>query len=120
MNYEWRYNPPSDAEQQLAEKMAEELKISPVLARVLIGRGIDSVQEARHFFRPQLTELHDPFLFKDMQKAVNRLNEALGHKERILVYGDYDVDGICSSYILKHTIAYLGGLVDVRLPDRVL
>ena len=85
MNYEWSYNPPSEDELVLAGEMAAELKISPVLARVLIARGIDNVQDARKFFRPQLTDLHDPFLFQDMQKAVNRLNEALGRKERILV-----------------------------------
>lgn len=118
MNYEWSYNPPSDAEQLFAEKMAEELKISPVLARVLIGRGIDSVQEARRFFRPQLTELHDPFLFKDMHKAVNRLNEALGHKERILVYGDYDVDGCTAVALVYRFLQQYYSNIDYYIPDR--
>ena len=101
MNYEWNYIPPSEAEQQLAQEMAAELRISPVLAHVLIRRGIKDTTEAHKFFRPQLTDLHDPFLFQDMHKAVSRLNEALGRKERILVYGDYDVDG-CTAVALVH------------------
>ena len=118
MNYEWNYNPPSDAELKLAGEMAEELKISPVLARVLIGRGIGSVQEARKFFRPQLTDLHDPFLFQDMQKAVNRLNEALGRKERILVYGDYDVDGCTAVALVYRFLQQFYSNIDYYIPDR--
>ena len=118
MNYEWSYNPPSDAQLKLAGEMAEELKINPVLARVLVGRGIDSVQEARKFFRPQLTDLHDPFLFQDMQKAVNRLNEALGRKERILVYGDYDVDGCTAVALVYRFLQQFYSNIDYYIPDR--
>lgn len=118
MNYEWRYNPPSDAELRLASEMATELKISPVLARVLIGRGILGVTDARKFFRPQLTDLHDPFLFQDMQKAVNRLNEALGRKERILVYGDYDVDGCTAVALVYRFLQQFYGNIDYYIPDR--
>ena len=118
MNYEWSYNPPSEAELKLAGEMTAELKISPVLARVLIGRGIDSVQEARKFFRPQLTDLHDPFLFQDMQKAVNRLNEALGRKERILVYGDYDVDGCTAVALVYRFLQQFYSNIDYYIPDR--
>ena len=118
MNYEWCYNPPSDAELQLAGEMAEELRISPVVARVLISRGINSVQEARRFFRPQLTDLHDPFLFQDMQKAVNRLNEALGRKERILVYGDYDVDGCTAVALVYRFLQQFYSNIDYYIPDR--
>lgn len=118
MNYEWCYNPPSDAELQLAKEMAEELRISPVVARVLISRGIDNVQDARRFFRPQLTDLHDPFLFQDMQKAVNRLNEALGRKERILVYGDYDVDGCTAVALVYRFLQQYYSNIDYYIPDR--
>ena len=118
MNYEWCYNPPSDAELQLAREMAEELRISPVVAHVLISRGIDNVQEARRFFRPQLTDLHDPFLFQDMQKAVNRLNEALGRKERILVYGDYDVDGCTAVALVYRFLQQFYSNIDYYIPDR--
>ena len=118
MNYEWCYNPPSDAELQLAREMAEELRISPVVALVLISRGINNVQEARRFFRPQLTDLHDPFLFQDMQKAVNRLNEALGRKERILVYGDYDVDGCTAVALVYRFLQQFYSNIDYYIPDR--
>ena len=118
MNYEWSYNPPSEAQLKLAEEMAEELRISPVLARVLIARGIGSVLEARKFFRPQLPDLHDPFLFQDMQKAVNRLNEALGRKERILVYGDYDVDGCTAVALVYRFLQQYYSNIDYYIPDR--
>ena len=118
MNYEWCYNPPSDAELQLAGEMAEELRISPVVARVLISRGIDNVQDARRFFRPQLTDLHDPFLFQDMHKAVNRLNEALGRKERILVYGDYDMDGCTAVALVYRFLQQYYSNIDYYIPDR--
>ena len=118
MNYEWCYNPPSDVELQLAREMAEELRISPVVARVLISRGIDNVQEARRFFRPQLTDLHDPFLFQDMHKAVDRLNEALGRKERILVYGDYDVDGCTAVALVYRFLQQFYSNIDYYIPDR--
>lgn len=118
MNYEWSYIPPSEAELQLAEKMASELKISPVLARVLIQRGITDTQEAHKFFRPQLADLHDPFLFQDMQKAVNRLNEALGRKERILIYGDYDVDGCTAVALVYRFLQQFYSNIDYYIPDR--
>ena len=118
MNYEWSYNPPSEADVTLAGEMAEELRISPVVARVLVARGIGSVQEARKFFRPQLPDLHDPFLFQDMQKAVNRLNEALGRKERILVYGDYDVDGCTAVALVYRFLQHYYSNIDYYIPDR--
>ena len=118
MNYEWSYNPPTEAQLTLAGEMAEELRISPVVARVLIGRGIDSVEKARKFFRPQLPDLHDPFLFQDMQKAVNRLNEALGRKERILVYGDYDVDGCTAVALVYRFLQQFYSNIDYYIPDR--
>lgn len=118
MNYEWNYNPPSDADMVLAGEMASELRISPVLARVLIGRGIDNVQDARKFFRPQLTDLHDPFLFQDMHEAVDRLNEALGRKERILVYGDYDVDGCTAVALVYRFLLQFYSNIDYYIPDR--
>ena len=118
MNYEWKYNPPSEAELKRAEEMAAELRISPVLARVLINRGVDNVADARKFFRPQLSDLHDPFLFQDMQKAVNRLNEALGRKERILVYGDYDVDGCSAVALVYRFLQQFYSNIDYYIPDR--
>ena len=99
MNYKWHYEAPDSATAAAAAALAEELAIHPALARMLLERGIRTAQQARHFFRPPLTELHDPFLMNDMQRAVDRLNQAMGRKERIMVYGDYDVDG-CTAVAL--------------------
>ena len=101
MNYKWNYVPASNEQQEESRELANELGISPILGKFLLDRNIRSVSEAKRFFRPQLSDLHDPFLYTDMDVAVDRLNQALGHKERILVYGDYDVDG-CTAVALVY------------------
>jgi len=73
--------------------LAQELNIDTCLAKILVQRGITNFEEARYFFRPTLTQLHDPFLMQDMEQAINRITQAIQNNERILVYGDYDVDG---------------------------
>jgi single-stranded-DNA-specific exonuclease len=73
--------------------LQKELKINPILCRLLVARGITNYEEAFQFFRPKLTHLHDPYLMKDMDKAVDRIEKAIANQEKILVYGDYDVDG---------------------------
>lgn len=78
------------------EALANELKIHPLLCQILAQRGYDSYEKAKHYFRPQLNDLHDPWLMKDMQKAVDRIRSAFQQKEKILVFGDYDVDGTTS------------------------
>ena len=93
MTQKWNYLPITSEQLEASQLLAKELGISPILGRLLVERGITTVSQARKFFRPQLPELHDPFLMKDMDKAVDRLNIAMGRKERILIYGDYDVDG---------------------------
>ena len=93
MNHKWNYQPITSEQVEISQTLAQELGISPILGRLLVQRGITRVHEARKFFRPQLPDLHDPFLMKDMDIAVERLNRAMGKKERILIYGDYDVDG---------------------------
>lgn len=93
MNYKWNYQPPTLPEREAARALSREIGISPILCKLLQERGIHTAAEAKRFFRPQLNDLHDPFLMKDMDVAVERLNLAMGRKERILVYGDYDVDG---------------------------
>lgn len=118
MNYDWSYNPPSKVLLRRAKEMATELKISPVVARVLLERGIDNAHDARKFFRPQLTDLHDPFLFRDMQRAVERLNQALGRKERILIYGDYDVDGCTAVALVYRFLQQYSSNIDYYIPDR--
>ena len=93
MNYKWNYQPPTQEQREAAKSLSKEIGINPILCRLLQERGIQTADEAKHFFRPQLNELHNPFLMKDMEAAVERLNQAMGRKERILIYGDYDVDG---------------------------
>lgn len=118
MNYKWSYEPASAGQQYEAKKIANGLGISPILGRFLLDRGIRSVSEAKRFFRPQLTELHDPFLYTDMDVAVNRLNKALGHKERILVYGDYDVDGCTAVALVYKFLQQFYSDIDYYIPDR--
>ena len=89
----WNYLPLTSEEQELEIELAKKFAGSPTIAELLVQRGITSVDEAERFFSPSLSDMHDPFLMRDMNKAVNRLNKAMGAKEKILVYGDYDVDG---------------------------
>lgn len=118
MNYKWNYNPPTAEQAEAAKELAEAVNISPVLGQMLIERGIDSPSAARSFFRPQLHELHDPFLMKDMDIAVARLNEAMGRKERIMVYGDYDVDGCTAVALVYRFIQQFYSNVEYYIPDR--
>jgi single-stranded-DNA-specific exonuclease len=101
-----------------AQKLNEELKIHPILTALLIQRKIYNYEEAKHFFRPSLNHLHDPFLMKDMDKAIDRIKSAMLNKEKILIYGDYDVDGTTAvslvySFITKHYLE-----VDYYIPNR--
>jgi single-stranded-DNA-specific exonuclease len=100
------------------EQLAEELGISPILAKLLILRGISSFSEAKKFFRPQLSDLHDPFLMKDMDKAIARLNLAIANKEKILVYGDYDVDGATAVALVYKFLRQYSLNIEFYLPDR--
>ena len=118
MNYKWHYEVPDSATAAAAAALAEELAIHPALARMLLERGIRTAQQARHFFRPPLTELHDPFLMNDMQRAVDRLNQAMGRKERIMVYGDYDVDGCTAVALVYKFLRQFYSNVDYYIPDR--
>ena len=99
-------------------RLSSELGIDPVLARLLVQRGIGSFQEARAFFRPSLDNLHDPFLMKDMDKAVDRVGAAVKSGEKILVYGDYDVDGTTAVSLVYSFLRKLTRNVDFYVPDR--
>lgn len=103
----WNYLPLTSEEQELEIELAKKFAGSPTIAELLVQRGITSVDEAERFFSPSLSDMHDPFLMRDMNKAVNRLNKAMGAKEKILVYGDYDVDGITAvSLVYKYLRNY--------------
>ena len=118
MSYIWEYNELSEADKSIALSLANSLGINPVMGTLLVNRGIRTEDEARRFFRPQLTHLLDPFLFEDMQKAVDRLNEALGKKERILVYGDYDVDGCTAVALVYRFLQQYYSNIDYYIPSR--
>ena len=118
MNYIWQFKEPERNSQEIAKSLAKELDIDPTLGKLLLDRGIKTADEARAFFRPQLTSLLDPFLFRDMAVAVKRLNDALGRKERILIYGDYDVDGVTAvALVYKFLLQYYSN-IDYYIPDR--
>ena len=118
MNYKWHFNEPERDSQEKATTLAKELGINPTLGKLLLDRGITTSNEARKFFRPQLTELLDPFLFRDMAVAIKRLNDALGRKERILVYGDYDVDGVTAVALVYKFLKQYTTNIDYYIPDR--
>ncbi|MBO4801615.1 MAG: single-stranded-DNA-specific exonuclease RecJ [Bacteroidaceae bacterium] len=118
MSYKWNYQPPTLEQEEAAKELAAGVNIHPALGKLLLDRGITSTYEARHFFRPQLNELLDPFLFRDMHIAVERLNAALGRKERILVYGDYDVDGCTAVALVYRFLQQFTTNIDFYIPDR--
>lgn len=118
MLYEWNEICHEPEAKALSDYLAESLGIHPMLGRLLVQRGINTVSEAKHFFRPQLTELHDPFLMNDMQVAVDRLNKALARKERVLIYGDYDVDGCTAVALVYKFLRQFYANVDYYIPDR--
>ena len=118
MYHKWNYQPPTPEELEADKALSKELGIHPILCKLLIERGIDSPEKANKFFRPQLTDLHDPFLMEDMDIAVDRLNQAMGKKERILVYGDYDVDGTTAVALVYKFLQQFYSNIDYYIPDR--
>ena len=118
MQFKWNYTPPADIQGNAAKDLGEKLGISPILASLLIRRGITTESAAKRFFRPQLADLINPFLMKDMDAAVDCLNDAMGHKERILVYGDYDVDGCTAVALVYKFLRQFYSNIDYYIPDR--
>jgi single-stranded-DNA-specific exonuclease len=100
------------------KQLQQQLNIHPALAQILVQRGIITFEAAHHFFRPQLTDLHDPFLMKDMDVAIHRITAALERKESILVYGDYDVDGTTAVAVVYSFLQSLHANVGFYIPDR--
>src|SRR5689334_5675297 len=84
------------ADQQKINSLQQSLKIHRAICKILVQRGIETFEQAKNFYRPALTDLHDPWLMKDMDKAADRIITAIENQEKILVYGDYDVDGTTS------------------------
>ena len=118
MHFKWNYEPPTPDQKKAADELGEKLGMSPILAQLLIKRGITTESAAKRFFRPQLADLINPFLMKDMDVAVDRLNDAMGRKERILVYGDYDVDGCTAVALVYKFLQQFYSNIDYYIPDR--
>lgn len=105
---------------EVIQHLITTLNVNPLIATLLTQRGVTTFEEARNFFRPSLAHLHDPFLMKDMDKAVQRVEQALKNQERILVYGDYDVDGTTAVALMASYLRSIGAEVDTYIPDRYL
>lgn len=118
MHFKWNYEPPTSEQKEAAEELGAKLGISPVMAGILIRRNITTESAAKRFFRPQLSDLINPFLMKDMDVAVDRLNDAMGRKERIMVYGDYDVDGCTAVALVYKFLQQFYSNIDYYIPDR--
>ena len=118
MNYNWNIRRLTAQEETLQQQLQRELNISSAAARMLVVRDIQSAEEARQFIRPSLDKLHDPFLMKDMDKAVERLHQALTQGEKILIYGDYDVDGTTAVAVMYRFLSPLASRIDYYIPDR--
>mgnify|MGYP003393155408 FL=1 len=112
----WTFKPiPNN---QITTNLSKELNIDIELATLLIQRGIETYQQAKDFFRPNLNNLHNPYLMKDMEKAVSRIEKALNANEKIMVYGDYDVDGTTSVALVYSYLLQFSKLVTTYIPDR--
>jgi single-stranded-DNA-specific exonuclease len=112
----WTYNAQPDEE--VVNNLCTEINVNPVLSSILVQRGITNFDEAKRFFRPSLEHLHDPFLMKDMDKAVSRLESAFKNKEKLLIYGDYDVDGTTAVALVFDFLKKIYPDIDYYIPDR--
>ena len=118
MNYKWNYEEPTPEQKAAAAKLSQEISVSETLCLLLVKRGITTADEARAYFRPQLQALHDPFLMRDMDRAVDRLNQAMGNRERVMIYGDYDVDGCTAVALVYRFLQQFYSELDYYIPDR--
>ena len=118
MTGKWNYLPLTQEEQKIETVLAQRYASCPPVSQLLVQRGITSVEEAERFFNPRLKNLHDPFLMPDMDKAVNRLNKAMGSKEKIMVYGDYDVDGTTAVALVYKYLSNFYSNIDYFIPTR--
>ena len=118
MNYNWNIRRLTAQEEALQQQLERELNISSAAARMLVVRNIQSAEEARQFIRPSLDKLHDPFLMKDMDKAVERLHQAVTQGEKILIYGDYDVDGTTAVAVMYRFLSGIGNRTAMPIDNR--
>ena len=121
MTEKWNYQPPTKEQKLKKEELSKKLGLSPAVCLLMVQRGVETEQSVRQFLNPNLRDLYDPFLYPDMQKAVDRLNQALGNKERIMLYGDYDVDGttaVALVYKFLEENTWSSSCLDYYIPDR--
>ncbi|MDR2498586.1 MAG: single-stranded-DNA-specific exonuclease RecJ [Tannerellaceae bacterium] len=118
MAYKWNLQPPTPKELCKRTELAMSLGYSPVTCLLLVRRSITTEEEVKKFFQPHLSDLHDPYQMTDMDKAVKRLNQALGDKEKILIYGDYDVDGTTAVSLVYKYLRPYSSTLDYYIPDR--
>ena len=116
MNKKWKIN---DTQTDIAEKIANEFNISKLVANIIANKGLKDKEEIETFLSPTRKDFYDPFLMPDMEKAVERIEKAINNKEKITIYGDYDVDGITSSTILSRFLEERGIKADIYIPDRI-
>ncbi len=116
MTYRWVVTPVQD--ETTVKRLQEELGVHPTIARLLALRGINTFELARSYFRPNISKLHDPYLMKDMEKAAPRLADAIRHGEKVVVYGDYDVDGTTATSIMYNFLKNFGRDVQYYIPHR--
>ena len=107
------------ADEQQATRLAADLKLPPVIGRLLVARGITTGEQAHNFLHPSLDQLHSPHLMLGMDTAAERLRRAIANHEQVLIYGDYDVDGTTAIVILKTAIELCGGSADFHVPHRI-
>ncbi len=118
MTSKWNYLPLTPEQELISAALAVNYPQCPTICRLLAQRGVTSTADAEKFFKPSMSDLHDPFMMKDMHTAVDRLNSAIGAKEKIMIYGDYDVDGITAvALVYRFLMNYYSGL-DYYIPDR--
>ena len=118
MTYRWNYSTLSHDQKDITNELAKEIDLHPVLVELLVNKGIESAEEADRYLHPKLEDLHDPFLLPDMDKAIRRIEKALGNKERILIYGDYDVDGTTAVSLVYKFFRGITNNIDYYIPDR--
>lgn len=113
-----RWNLISKPEKEKVQQLQNELKVDEIIATLLVQRGIETYEQARTFFRPTLADLHDPYLMKDMDKAVTRIEKAINNNENILIFGDYDVDGTTAVSLVSSYLKSFYPNIDTYIPDR--
>jgi len=113
-----RWTPKIEPDKNTVEELSKSININRILSNILVQRGITNFEEAKKFFRPQLTDLHSPFLMKGMDKAIQRINEAIEKGQKILIYGDYDVDGTTSVAVVYSFFVKRYPNLDYYIPDR--